>query len=134
MVDSVLDEAVLVVPGFQGGVAVRPMSFTFDRDTVARGQIGAVIISTPAVATEDGVRVGQTLGQLRARVGSVLIFNDWDDGVHAIPRGRRGITYQLRGPQWDSVPGGWAGDTLAQSDIVPNETGIVPVFVFRVGH
>lgn len=131
-VDALFNYGAVLIPGFGSALRVEPLSFLYIRDTVPRGPMGVVVIETPLVRTVDGLGVGSTLGDLRRLLGPMLILAEPELGVFAVPRSnpRGGREFKVGGLDATAVPGGWAGDTLANSNLASDNLRVTRVQVW----
>lgn len=127
------NRAVLVLPAFAGKVVFVPAEYRPEWGAVARGRVGSVVVRTMSIRTPEGLGVGSTLAELRARYRRILVVFDEGIGATAVPRAApgAGIGFVLRG--FDVVTqagGGWVGDTLRLSNRVPDSTRVEAIQVW----
>jgi len=123
---------VLVLPGTSGGVLFIPV-WGVQSTGVARGYVASVQVTTAAIRTRDGLGVGSTLEEVRKRLGSMVVVFGEETGAMAVPRSdpASGIGFALQGfGMVSQAGGGWVGDTLRSSDLVPGATLVDAIHVW----
>lgn len=126
------DSPVLLLARWGGGVqffGLGPIA-----DSIPRGEVGTVLVTTPEIRTRQGLGVGSRLDAIRRSLGPQLIGFSDPEGAVAAPRGNpaSGVLFVLEG--FEAVVrqgGGWRGDTLARSDAVPGSTRVTAIVAFR---
>jgi len=129
----------VVLVRFDGKVLFYPQVARPELSAVASGPVSSVVVEARSVRTAHGLGVGSSLGDVRARYGSVLIVYDELLGAEGMPRHPRGglprrIAFVLA--DFDAVTragGGWEGDTLRYSARVPSSIRVQAIEVWRPG-
>lgn len=87
------------------------------------------MVETPEIRTADGLGVGSTLAELRARFGPMLIYQQQEVGIFAKRRNPYSpLSFRLDEQALILVR--FAGDTAVASDSVPGDARVEAVEVW----